>query len=105
MRKYMKILRLWGIPLELIALTGCVVGPSYQGPPATELRQFHQTAAVAAREIATSTPSTPVALDDWWTGFNDSTLTRIVERALNQNLDLAASIARVDKARAAAREA
>src|SRR5260370_13119646 len=44
-------------------------------------------------------------LDTWWTGFDDPELTRIVERVLNQNLDLAESFARVEQARAAAKEA
>src|SRR6202000_1591652 len=44
-------------------------------------------------------------IETWWTGFQDPALTRIVERALEQNLDLAAAIARVDQARAVAREA
>ncbi|MFX8156764.1 TolC family protein, partial [Acinetobacter baumannii] len=35
----------------------------------------------------------------------DPALTRIIQRALDQNLDLAASIARVDQARAAAAHA
>jgi NodT family efflux transporter outer membrane factor (OMF) lipoprotein len=49
--------------------------------------------------------SVTVPLDTWWLGFNDPVLTRIVERAVNQNLDLAAAVARVDQARAAARGA
>jgi hypothetical protein len=44
-------------------------------------------------------------LDTWWTGFDDSELTRIVQRVLDQNLDLAQSLARVEQARAAAKEA
>jgi NodT family efflux transporter outer membrane factor (OMF) lipoprotein len=44
-------------------------------------------------------------LDTWWTGFDDPELTRIVERVLSQNLDLAESLARVEQARAAAKEA
>jgi NodT family efflux transporter outer membrane factor (OMF) lipoprotein len=66
---------------------------------------------VAPAAQATLAPTAPgslraaAALDSWWTGFQDPTLTRIVERALGQNLDLAASVARVDQARAAAREA
>jgi hypothetical protein len=38
-------------------------------------------------------------------GFGDPVLTSVVERALEQNLDLAAALARVDQARAAARGA
>lgn len=44
-------------------------------------------------------------LDTWWTGFHDPTLTRIIQRALAENLDLAASIARVEEARAVAKGA
>jgi len=45
------------------------------------------------------------ALETWWDGFNDPMLARIVQRARDQNLDLAAALARVQQARAAAREA
>jgi NodT family efflux transporter outer membrane factor (OMF) lipoprotein len=82
-------------------LSGCVVGPQYKGPPTTNLTDFHNTPAVQSRQ--TDTPAPP--LETWWTGFRDPVLTRIVERALAQNLDLAAAIARVDQSRAVAREA
>ena len=80
---------------------GCAVGPQYKGPPATRLAGFHNSPAVAARQTDAPSPS----VDTWWTGFRDPVLTRIVDRALTQNLDLAAALARVDQARAAAREA
>jgi outer membrane protein TolC len=44
-------------------------------------------------------------LDAWWTGFADPESTKIVERALAQNLDLAASVARIEQARAIVKEA
>lgn len=77
-------------------LTACAVGPNYNRPKA-DLVPFHNnpTAAVS------STRSQP-SLDEWWSGFSDPTLSEVVERALSQNLDLAASIARVQQARAAA---
>jgi NodT family efflux transporter outer membrane factor (OMF) lipoprotein len=84
-----------------LALAGCVVGPQYKGPPTAHLSDFHNSAVVANRQ--TETPAPP--LETWWTGFQDPVLTRIIERALEQNLDLAAALARVDQARAAAREA
>jgi NodT family efflux transporter outer membrane factor (OMF) lipoprotein len=77
-----------------------VVGPDYQAPETT-LEPLHNADAVEARQAAAPAP----ALDRWWTGFNDPVLTRIIERTLAQNLDLAASIARVEQARAAAHEA
>ena len=82
-------------------LSACTVGPQYKGPPSTNLTAFHNSAAVDSRQI--EAPAPPV--ETWWTGFRDPVLTRIVERALEQNLDLAAAIARVDQARAVAREA
>lgn len=54
---------------------------------------------------ARSTGKPVPSLDTWWTGFNDSQLVRIIQRALDQNLDLAAALARVEQARAAARAA
>jgi NodT family efflux transporter outer membrane factor (OMF) lipoprotein len=78
-------------------LSGCAVGPDYK-TPAEHLAPFHSTAAAA-------TVAAPAPLDAWWKGFNDPELDRIIERVLAQNLDLAASLARVHQARAAAREA
>jgi NodT family efflux transporter outer membrane factor (OMF) lipoprotein len=71
------------------------------------LHGFHQArAAGPAPGAAAAEPThTTAALDNWWTEFNDAALTRIVERALGQNLDLAAAVTRVDQARAAAQEA
>ena len=63
---------------------------------------FHN--AACDRGARRPTPAPP-PVETWWTGFRDPVLTRIVERALEQNLDLAAAIARVEQARAAAREA
>jgi NodT family efflux transporter outer membrane factor (OMF) lipoprotein len=82
------------------AVSGCVVGPQYKGRPATNLTDFHNSPAVQTR----ATDATAPPVETWWTGFRDPVLTRIVDRALAQNLDLAAAIARVDQARAVARE-
>src|ERR1700744_4200758 len=80
-----------------ILLAGCAVGPKYVAP-STHLEPFHN--AIPAADSAKAP-----ALDTWWTGFDDPMLVTIVERALNQNLDLAASIARVEQARAVAKGA
>jgi NodT family efflux transporter outer membrane factor (OMF) lipoprotein len=81
-------------------LTGCAVGPKYQRP-AVKLQPFHNAPSIEAR--TTSLPAPP--LDQWWTGFRDPELTQIVKRALDQNLDLAAAMTRVQQARAAAQGA
>ncbi|HEU5442951.1 MAG TPA: efflux transporter outer membrane subunit [Steroidobacteraceae bacterium] len=84
-----------------LGAAGCEVGPQYKGPPAQELAELHNTAIVDRRQTGTPAPQ----IETWWTGFNDAELTRIVDRALAQNLDIAAAMARVEQARAAAREA
>jgi NodT family efflux transporter outer membrane factor (OMF) lipoprotein len=84
-----------------LAVSACTLGPRYHGPPAADLAGFHNGALVEQRIAAPPPPP----LDTWWSGFNDPELTTIVERALHQNLDLGASLARVTHARAIAREA
>ncbi|ARP82968.1 RND transporter [Bordetella genomosp. 8] len=81
--------------LSLI-LAGCAVGPDYKAPD-TKLMPFHNASLVSA-----AGSSSAPALDRWWTGFDDPMLVTIIQRALAQNLDLAASIARVSQARAVA---
>jgi NodT family efflux transporter outer membrane factor (OMF) lipoprotein len=81
-------------------LAGCAVGPDYQKPDVA-LAPFHNTLDGAPKDAA----KPPPPLDRWWTGFDDPQLVAIIERALAQNLDLAASLARVDQARAAAQAA
>jgi len=92
----MKNFRPWKMKLggALLGLTlaGCAVGPDYLKPTA-DLTAFHNKVKGKGK--------TP-ALDQWWTGFDDPELTRIVQTVLDQNLDLAASVARVKQARAAA---
>jgi outer membrane protein TolC len=64
--------------------------------PSTEFRPVLD--AVNARKTVTPAPQ----LDRWWTGFNDPMLATVVKRAPDQNLDLAAALARVQQACAAA---
>lgn len=90
----------WFYPLLALFLAGCTVGPDYVKPSLPAAPSFH--------EVATQVPleqGAPPVLDTWWTGFNDPELVRIIDRVLAQNLDLAASAARVQQARAAARHA
>ncbi len=84
-----------------LALAACAVGPDYKQPDVAAPATYPHADLLAAR--AASTPMPP--LDQWWTGFDDPVLTKIVQRALDENLDLAAALARVDQARAAAQEA
>src|SRR5438034_3591572 len=90
-----------GLALALSAsMTGCAVGPKYRRPT-VKLEPFHNAPSIEAR--TSSLPAPP--LDQWWTGFRDPELTQIVKRALDQNLDLAAAMTRVQQARAASQGA
>ncbi|MGF6782285.1 NodT family efflux transporter outer membrane factor (OMF) lipoprotein [Paraburkholderia sp. GAS334] len=80
-----------------VGITACAVGPDYVAPT-TDLAPFHNRVAANAQHATIAAPH----LDTWWTGFNDPMLVAVVERALAQNLDLAAAFARVQQARAAA---
>src|SRR5881296_4552144 len=90
-----------GLALALSAsMTGCAVGPKYQRPT-VKLQPFHNAPSIEGRTAVLPAPP----LDQWWTGFRDPDLTRIVKRALDENLDLAAVMTRVQQARAAAQGA
>jgi NodT family efflux transporter outer membrane factor (OMF) lipoprotein len=85
--------------LFIMFLQGCSVGPKYRAPapPGGALAPFHNKL-----EVSNSSDTPGPSLDEWWTGFRDPMLVTIVERALRQNLDLAASLERVNQARAVA---
>jgi NodT family efflux transporter outer membrane factor (OMF) lipoprotein len=77
-------------------LAACAVGPDYRRPEVALTDSYVNSSVIAAA------PATP---DTWWRDFNDPSLNRVVDRALSQNLDLAQVRARLDQARAAARQA
>lgn len=84
-------------PLALcLFMSACAAGENYVAPDMNSAPQFrNQTGA-----------QTGVALpQDWWTGFHDPTLNALEQKALAQNLDIAAAAARVMQARAASRAA
>jgi len=85
-----------GVLLACLFLQGCSVGPKYKAPapPSAALAPFHN------KVEAPNTDPTP--LDTWWTGFKDPGLVTVVQRALDQNLDLAASLERINQSRAVA---
>lgn len=92
----MNMLRI-GIVIACLGVTACAVGPDY-AKPELDVPQSYRHAPVPP-------PGPALRVDEWWNNFNDPALVRIVERALAQNLDLAASMARVAQARATARSA
>lgn len=86
-------------PLTLLLaaglVAGCAVGPEYRQPDvALSDRYLGQTQL----EKRNALPNANLAT--WWEGFGDPQLTRFVQLALEQNLDLAQASARITQARA-----
>lgn len=77
------------------AIAGCAVGPDYKQPK-TELPP-----AFTAEDSAYD-KTTPVA--QFWTVFDDATLTELVVRSLNFNHDLRIALSNVNQARALRRQ-
>jgi multidrug efflux system outer membrane protein len=77
--------------LFTVVLTGCTVGPDYRTPK-TEVPPAWVNKADA---------NSMADLSGWWKGFNDPSLTSLIDRAMVSNLDLKQAQARVVQARAA----
>lgn len=77
------------ISTSLLILSACSMTPDYQRPdvetPAWRSAQSIQNAEIAA---------------DWWTGFESAELNDLINRALENNNNLQASLQRVEQARA-----
>jgi NodT family efflux transporter outer membrane factor (OMF) lipoprotein len=98
--------RLWlahvaSIVALVASLSGCMAGTDYTRPALQTNAHYVGQSALGQRGNARPAPT----LDAWWMGFDDPELARIIERVTEQNLDLAAAMARVDQAHASAREA
>lgn len=78
----------------VLTLTGCASSAGI-APHASEIAP----AEVGLASAAQATPSAPVA-DTWWTGFGDSTLDGLVQRALAGSPTLKVAQARLDRAAA-----
>jgi multidrug efflux system outer membrane protein len=77
------------------AMVSCAVGPNYERPELKVPGAFRRTTEAETAQ--------PALAPNWWTLFNDPTLTRLAEETAAANLDIKAAIARVDQARAATR--
>ena len=93
-----RISHLVALALPLL-LGGCAVGPDYVPPEVTLSPKWPDDRAPASR------PDRLATLGDWWKGFGDPLLDRLIEDAVAGNLDVAAAKAKVREARANRREA
>ncbi|MEO8617406.1 MAG: efflux transporter outer membrane subunit [Luteolibacter sp.] len=77
------------LPTALL-LGSCKLGPDFQSPGASGGTKWKEGQATSGNHLP----------DNWWRLFNDGDLTKLVNRALSANNDIAAAKARVDTARA-----
>ena len=78
-----------------VLVSACAVGPDYVRPERSSPAGFVQA------ESGVYSTAEPIA--EFWGGFDDPTLVRLVETALVANYDLRAALARLDQARAEGR--
>lgn len=79
-------------PVFILSLfAACAVGPDYRRPEMETGSRWAGPTPIDAVE-----PD----LAQWWRSFEDSTLNRLVEKAVSQNLDIRQAAARVKEARA-----
>jgi multidrug efflux system outer membrane protein len=91
-----------------IFLAGCAVGPDYKRPAALPNQPLpkkfgddtYSSTNQGIWKIAE--PSAHLPRGEWWQGFNDSELNRLVTLALTNNQNLAATVARFEQSRALA---
>jgi multidrug efflux system outer membrane protein len=99
----LKFVRLVSPPVAVAVaatlLTACAVGPNYHAPDTKVAQKFDQV------DAPTYAASTEANVAEFWTGFNDTELNKLVEDALAANHDLRIAIDRVREARALRRDA
>jgi NodT family efflux transporter outer membrane factor (OMF) lipoprotein len=77
----------------LVSVTACTVGPNFTAPVAPLAEKFRDVDNRSAR-------SGPLEYQNWWEGFRDPTLNKLIQIAYNQNLTLLSAGTRVLQARA-----
>ena len=85
------------VVLAILILTGCAtVGPDYVPPDTSVSATWHTQfkGGLTAEEM------NPQTLAEWWTTLNDPELSRLIDRAVLDNLDLKKAMARVRESRA-----
>ena len=90
------------------ALSACATPPAIDPSqlPATPSRYKNPPVATLADGSWTlAAPADAASRGDWWLAYQDSTLNRLIDSALQHNTDLAVAAARLQQARAALGEA
>ena len=80
--------------IAALLLAGCTVGPDYAEPKMAVPANYLEPQA-----------SSQVEWESWWRGFGDARLSKLIAKALKQNLDIELAAARIREARALERVA
>jgi len=80
--------------LSLLALNGCAVGPDYELPHLDLPLLWHETPPAKPKVTIVDHNK-----EIWWQDFDDPTLTKLIERALAKNENLALAAARIVEVR------
>lgn len=79
------------LPLSMLLLSGCVVGPDYQKPDTVLPAKFSESKAASADSVT---------LNPWWESFRDKRLNGLVHQGLAENLSVRQAIERIAAAEA-----
>ncbi len=88
--KYPVILKATVALAVVLTLSACSVGDDYQRPAVTAPAAFSQGGGVPADQIA----------QDWWKSFGSTELNGLIDKAVADNTDISAALARIEQARA-----
>src|ERR1700723_2243283 len=82
------------LPVVIVALAGCAVGPNYKRPAVSVPTDYR---------AATPSPAAPVLSlgnENWWQVYQDPVLVQLIHSALQQNYDVRIAATRVLEAQA-----
>jgi NodT family efflux transporter outer membrane factor (OMF) lipoprotein len=90
-----------GVVTAALVLASCSVGPSYRTPKPDVPDRFAASAAQAAPGISSGTAVSTAEVDlaNWWKSLHDPELDSLVDRAVNNNLDIEVALVRLQQAR------
>ncbi len=88
------------LPLVLLSVWGCSVGPDYKQPDTKTPGQYEEIGA-ATRPTTRGTSQSEIQPDyvGWWKTLNDAKLNSLIDRAVQNNPDVLAAEARIREAR------
>ena len=82
------------LPIVLVLVAGCAVGPNYKRPPMSVPTDYR------AAMTAPAAPASSLGNENWWQVYQDPVLVQLIHTALEQNYDVRIAATRVLEAQA-----